>query len=320
VHALYKLDFPYQDALPQSSLANTMTSPPIAPSLWQDLRHSSYSQGWFDAGGIRTRFLRSGDRSLPPLLLLHGAGGHAEAYARNLDAHGRHFDTWAIDMIGHGWSDKPDHPYEISHYVDHLLRIMDAQRWDKVHVSGESLGGWVASRLACERPERVERLVLNTAGGSRAEPTVMARIKSLSTQAAEDPSWEFIKARVEWLMARPEHATPDLIACRQSIYAQPGFKRAMANAMVLQDMETRQRNLMLPPDYARIQAPTLVLWTSHDPTADISEGRRIAEMIPGAEFVVMQDCGHWPQWEDAATFDRLHINFLRGRPPETPLS
>jgi len=40
-----------------------------------------------------------------------------------------------------------------------------------------------------------------------------------------------------------------------------------------------------------ITAPTLVLWTSHDPTADVSVGRRIADMIPGARFEVMNECG-----------------------------
>ncbi|MFC6281682.1 MULTISPECIES: alpha/beta fold hydrolase [Polaromonas] len=289
-------------------------------SLWQDLRSTSYSQGWLDAGGISTRYLQAGDQSLPPLIFLHGAGGHAEAYARNLKAHGRFFNTWSLDMLGHGWSDKPDHPYEISHYVDHILRFMDAQGWDKARLSGESLGGWVVSRIAANHPDRVERVVLNTAGGSRAEPSVMARIKSLSTRAAEEPTWEFIKARVEWLMAHPEKATDDLVACRQAIYSQPGFKQAMANAMVLQDMEVRTRNLITPEDYGRFQSPTLVLWTSHDPTADVTEGRRIADMIPGAQFVVMQDCGHWPQWEDVPTFDRLHINFLLGRPAETPIA
>lgn len=289
-------------------------------SLWQDLRSTSYSQGWLDAGGISTRYLQAGDKSLPPLIFLHGAGGHAEAYARNLKAHGRFFNTWSLDMLGHGWSDKPDHPYEISHYVDHILRFMDAQGWDKARLSGESLGGWVVSRIAANHPDRVERVVLNTAGGSRAEPSVMARIKSLSTRAAEEPTWEFIKARVEWLMAHPEKATDDLVACRQAIYSQSGFKQAMANAMVLQDMEVRTRNLITPEDYGRFQSPTLVLWTSHDPTADVTEGRRIADMIPGAQFVVMQDCGHWPQWEDVPTFDRLHINFLLGRPAETPIA
>jgi 2-hydroxy-6-oxonona-2,4-dienedioate hydrolase len=55
------------------------------------------------------------------------------------------------------------------------------------------------------------------------------------------------------------------------------------------------------------------VWTSHDPTAPDTVGRRIAELVPDARFVLMEDCGHWPQFEDAATFNRLHIDFLRGK-------
>jgi 2-hydroxy-6-oxonona-2,4-dienedioate hydrolase len=36
-------------------------------------------------------------------------------------------------------------------------------------------------------------------------------------------------------------------------------------------------------------------------------------MIPGARFEVMPGCGHWPQYEDPKTFNRLHLDFLRGR-------
>ena len=257
---------------------------------------------------------------MPPLLLLHGVGGHAEAYARNLKSHGEHFWTWAIDLIGHGWTDKPVVDREIPQYIDHVLRVLDALKIDKVSISGESLGGWVASRLAADHPDRVTRLVLNTAGGSQADPKVMERLKSLSMKAAMEPSWDFIKARVEWLMADKSKAYDDLVACRQAIYAQPGMAEAMKHNMVLQDLDIRTRNLMRAEDYGRIKAPTLVLWTSDDPTADVSEGRRIHGMIPGSLFTVMDGCGHWPQFEDAETFNRLHLNFLRGLPLDAPLT
>lgn len=291
-------------------------------SVWADFRGTSFSQGWLDAGDIRTRYLHAGEKGKPVLLLLHGVGGHAEAYSRNLRAHAVDFDVWAIDMIGHGWSDKPHHNLEVAHYVNHVLSFLDAIGADKAHISGESLGGWVASRIAADYPERIERLVLNTAGGSQADPNVMARLKSLSLQAATDPSWEFIEARVQWLMADKSKANDDLIATRQAIYAQPGMAEAMVYNMALQEMDIRQRNLMQPADYGRIEAPTLVLWTSDDPTADVSEGRRIASMIPGALFTVMDGCGHWPQFEDAETFNRIHTNFLLGHdvPEASPVS
>ena len=282
-------------------------------SIWSDLQGVSFSQGFLDVGGVRTRYLHAGDRKRPTLVLLHGSGGHAEAYVRNLESHAEHFSTWSIDMLGHGYTDKPGQPLEISDYVEHLLAVFDTIGAEKVYLSGESLGGWVASRVAADHPDRINRLVLNTAGGSQADPDVMKRIITLSMAAVEDPTWETVQARIKWLMADKTRDYDDIVASRQRIYRQPGFVAAMRDIMALQDPEIRARNILGPADYGRITAPTLVLWTSDDPTADVSEGARIASMIPGARFEVMEGCGHWPQYEDPKTFDRLHLDFLLGR-------
>jgi 2-hydroxy-6-oxonona-2,4-dienedioate hydrolase len=281
-------------------------------SLWSDLRGVSFSQGWLDASGVRTRYLVSGEPSLPTVLLLHGTGGHAEAYARNLRAHGQCFRTLAIDMLGHGWTDKPDIPMEIPAYVEHLLRVIDALGIEQAHVSGESLGGWVAARFAIDHPDRLGKLVLNTTGGSRADPQVMSRLKDLTLRAAMDPNREFVKARLEWLMHDKRQVNEDLIATRQAIYSAPDAAAAMRRALTLQEMDVRLRNLLSPADWSSIRAQTLVLWTDHDPTNPVEEGERIAAMIPGAQFVCMTGCGHWPQWEDTATFDAIHLAFLNG--------
>lgn len=280
-------------------------------SIWGDLQGVAFEQGYIDVAGRRTRYLHAGSPELPALVLLHGSAGHAEAYVRNIEAHAAHFSTWAIDMLGHGYTARPGHPLEVDHYVRHLIDFLDAAGIGRAHLSGESLGGWVVARAAIDYPDRVGRLVLNTAGGSQADPAVMARIRTLSMAAAQHPDWDTVKARILWLMADKTGNYDDVIAARQRIYAQPGFVAAMDDIMALQDPATRARNLLLAEDYARIAAPTLVLWTSDDPTADVSEGRRVASMIPGARFVVMDGCGHWPQYEDPATFNRIHLDFLR---------
>ena len=96
---------------------------PEFESVWSDLQGVAFSQGYLDAGGVRTRYLHAGDPGNPALVLLHGSGGHAEAYVRNLEAHAEHFSTWSIDMLGHGYTDKPGHPLEIAHYVEHLVGV-----------------------------------------------------------------------------------------------------------------------------------------------------------------------------------------------------
>ena len=282
-------------------------------SVWSDLQGVPFEQGYLMVGKVRTRYLRAGDPGKPVLMLLHGSGGHAEAYVRNVAAHAEYFWTWAIDMLGHGYTDKPAHPLEISHYVEHLMAVLRTIGVERASVSGESLGGWVAARAAVDHPDVVDRLVLNTAGGSQADPAVMQRIITLSMAAAENPTWDTVQARIKWLMADKSKDYDDLVASRQRIYRQPGFVAAMRDIMALQDPEIRARNILGPDQYGAITAPTLVLWTSDDPTADVAEGRRIASMIPGARFEVMPGCGHWPQYEDAKTFNRLHLDFLLGR-------
>lgn len=282
-------------------------------SVWSDLTGVALSQGFLDAGGVRTRFLSSGSPDKPLLLLIHGTGGHAEAYVRNLASHGEHFWTVAIDLIGHGWSDKPAVAYEIPDYGRHVLAVIKALGRDRAHISGESLGGWVAAWVAIHHPEKIDRLVLNTSGGWTAHPEVMERIKRLSTEAVNDPSPERIRARLEFLMADKSKVNDDLVETRRAIYAQPGFADAMKRILSLQEMDIRRRNMISDEQSQSIAAPTLVLWTSHDPTATPAEGKQISEKIPGARYVVMNGCGHWPQYEDADTFNRIHLDFLTGR-------
>ncbi len=178
--------------------------------------------------------------------------------------HAEHFSVWAIDFIGHGYSSKPDHPLEIKHYIDHVLKFMDAIGVEKVSLSGESLGGWVTAQFAHDHPEKVGRIVLNTMGGTMANPKVMERLYTLSMEAAKEPSWERVQARLEWLMADPAMVTDDLIRTRQAIFQQPDWLEACEANMALQDPETRKRNMITDATLEGITVPALVLWTTKD--------------------------------------------------------
>ncbi len=282
-------------------------------SVWDDLAEVTFDQGYIEAGGYRTRYLHAGNPGNPVLFMLHGITGHAEAYVRNLASHAEHFNVYAIDFIGHGYSSKPNHPLEIKHYIEQVLAIMDHLQVKKAYFSGESLGGWTTARLAQLHPERVEKILLNTMGGTMANPQVMERLYTLSTEAAKDPSWERVKARLEWLMADPTMVTPDLIRTRQRIFEQPDWQQACEMNMALQNMEIRKRNMLTDDDLRAITVPALVLWTSKDPSGPVDEGERIASLIPNAQFAVMDNCGHWPQYEDPATFNQLQLDFFLDR-------
>lgn len=125
-------------------------------SLWLDLADCEHRIGFVAAGGNRPRFLEAGWRgregSREALVFLHGSGGCLEAYTRDIAAHAERMRVFAIDMIGHGFSVRPDHPREPRRHVAHLLAFCDAMGLEHVHLSGESLRGWVAARFASTQP------------------------------------------------------------------------------------------------------------------------------------------------------------------------
>lgn len=281
-------------------------------SMWSELASVEYRLSYVDAGGIRTRALRAGRGDA--VVFLHGTSGHLEAFIRNFPAHHQRFDCHAIDMLGHGYTDKPDYAYRIPRYVEHLRAYLDAEGIERAHLVGESLGGWVAARLAADDPDRVHRLTLVAPGGTVANPAVMERIKSSTTAAVESGDIGLTRKRLELLMFDPARDVSDeLVEVRHAIYHQPAFERALPNLLCLQELETRTEDLLTEKQMSRIVAPTLIVWGRNNPFGAVPEAERMHRLIRGSRLEIFDECGHWPQHEHAKRFDDLNIAFLDAR-------
>ncbi|MFF4625135.1 alpha/beta fold hydrolase [Nonomuraea jabiensis] len=277
-------------------------------SIWTELSPIELSLSYVDAGGVPTRSLRAG--SGEPVVFLHGTSGHLEAFTRNLPAHAAHYECHAIDMLGHGYTGKPDYPFEIPRYVEHLLAYFDATGIERAHIVGESLGGWVGARAAIDHPDRVASLQLLCAGGTVANPEVMNRIRTSTRQAVESDDVELTRKRLRLLMADPADATEELVEVRHAIYHAPEFAANLDNLLCLQNMETRQRNILRPGDLARISQPTLIVWGRQNPFGEVPEAAAMHEAIPGSQLELFEQCGHWPQHEKADLYNALSLSFL----------
>lgn len=279
-------------------------------SIWTELGPIPHRVEYIDAGGVPTRTLRAGDPEAQAVVFLHGTSGHIEAFYRNIAAHAE-YDVYAIDMLGHGYTGKPDKPYEIADYVTHLLDFLDAAGIERAHIVGESLGGWVGARTAIEHPERVISLQLLCAGGTVANPEIMERIRTSTKRAVASDDIELTRRRLRLLMADDADATEELVACRHAIYHAADFVANVDNLLSLQDMERRRRNLLRPEQLARITTPTLIVWGRQNPFGDVPEASAMHEAIPGSQLELFDDCGHWPQHEQAARYNPISLAFLR---------
>lgn len=282
------------------------------PSIWSALREVEFRQGYVDAGGVRTRYVESGVSDAPAVVMLHGTGAHWETFARNIGPYGEHFRTIAFDMIGNGFSGRPDHDYEIPHYVEHTLHLMDALGVDRAHLLGTSLGSWVAAAAALRAPDRVHKMVLMSVAGLIASEENMQRIVATRMKAVENPEWDSIKAMFDHLIADERNRLPDLVSLRQAIYRQPDMIETMRHTLVLQDLEVRNRNLLSEDEWRSIAHPTLTIASGKDYSEYSNTSRIVADLMPDARVVEMAEVKHWPHFEDAEHFNRVSLDFLLG--------
>lgn len=277
-------------------------------SIWTDLVGVELSQRMVDVRGVATRVVEAGTG--PALIMVHGTGGHLEAYSRNVRALSERFRLVLYDMPGHGYSEKPDRPYTIDYLSDHLVALMDALSIERAHLSGESLGGWVAAWAAAHHTDRTNKLVLNTPGNITNKPETMAGLKESSMRAVREASMETVRTRVAWLFHDKSQVTDELVRLRLGIYRQPGFQVAMKNILAVQDWEYRRPFIWSPDWCANIKSPTLLLWTDNDPTASVEEAHLLEKWILGSRLEVITGAGHWPQWEKPDEFNDTHSRFL----------
>jgi 2-hydroxy-6-oxonona-2,4-dienedioate hydrolase len=284
-------------------------------TIWSALQGVPFRQAYLDVRGVRTRVIEAGDG--PPLVLLHGTGGHAEAYARNVEAHAEHFHVYAIDMVGHGYSAMPDIDYGPQSYVDFLRDLADAIGEEKLFVSGESLGAQVAAWFAIQHPKRVHKIVMNT--GMLLPPDDLGRqdfleFIELTKKATGAPTRDAIRERLRWLVHEDHSVTDELIEVRFQIYTQPGRAENIGKIGKASLATLLDEKVVAQWTHAgllkQISCPTLVLWTRHNPGQRLPLAEEGAKLIPHAELVVFENSAHWPQWEEPEAFNRDHLHFL----------
>lgn len=270
-------------------------------------------------GRYRTRIIEAGQADAPTLLLLHGTGGHAENWVRNLRRLAEHFHVIAMDFLWHGRSGIVEFDPEIvPTLVDQVVDVLDLLGLDRAAVAGQSLGGWVAMRTALAYPERVSALVLVTTQGYRpdegaipgyVEPDWASNLDS-SLETLRNPSFDNVHARMARILADPARLTDEAVLIRQALYRDPELAAAQQQFIAEYLGGTIARQHVVTDELAAsIMAPTLVYWGEHNRTPP-ALGEHIARTVADGRFHCAADTGHWAQYESAEEHDRVVTKFL----------
>ena len=265
----------------------------------------------------RTRVIEAGQGS--PLILMHGGGGHAETYARNLARLGREFHAMSIDFIWHGFASAPEFAPGnwLKQFTDQVLDFMNARDIERASLEGESLGGWVCLDMALNHPDRVDKLILNTIWGATFDPTKVEirqsdrdALRDTSINALKSPSHEAIRKRMEWLMPSGG-VTDEIVDIRYHVWSRPETREALTKYYERLFTPETDQYLFSEDEIAKINSPTLVLWTDNNRTLGVDVAERLAGLISGADLHVIKNAAHWPQWEHPEEHDDAVIRFMK---------
>jgi len=286
-----------------------------------------------DLLGTETRLVKSWDyltrvievcNDKPPLILLHGGGGHAETFSRNLNALAAVCRPIAMDFIWHGMSSRPpfsdgaagDDVHWLRQFTLQVLDLMAALGLESASFEGESLGGWVALDLAINFPEKVDAIVLNTAWGIALDKDWVKEgaadldaLRETSVAALKNPTLETLRTRLEWLMPLGG-VTDELVSLRQALWSIPETREALLEYYERLFSPGIEDFYFGEPAIRTIQSPTLVLWTDKNPIHGVDAAERLHQLVEGSALHVMEGCAHWPQWERPEEHDAVVSQFL----------
>ncbi len=280
---------------------------------------------FIDTGKYRTRVIQV-PNDKPPLIMLHGGGGHAETYSRNLNRLSAVSRPIALDFIWHGMSSRPKFSDGTATQEIHWLRqftlqvldLMDYLNLPSATIEGESLGGWIALDLAINFPERVDAIVLNTAWGIaldaefvQAGEADLDALRETSVAALTNPTFETLRTRLEWLMPLGG-VTDELILLRQALWSIPETREALLEYYDRLFSADISDYYFEEPEIRTIRCPTLVLWTDKNPIHGVDAAERLHDLIDASSLHIMKGCAHWPQWERPAEHDEVVAQFLVG--------
>ncbi len=220
-----------------------------------------------------------------PVVLLHGLSGSQRWWRYTVPVLARRYTVHVLDLVGHGRSRGAKRQPTIPEMATLVRRWMEQNGIRRPHLLGHSMGGQIAMHVAAGEPI-IRSLVLVDAAGLPRAWTVREMTR-------------FVAGVLPPRTWGAPHFIPTIAL--DALRAGP---RALMRAglHLLTDDVT--------PLLAAITVPTLVVWGALDPLVPVEHGRRIADAVPDARFVVIEDAAHNVMCDRPAEFNRIVLDFL----------
>jgi pimeloyl-ACP methyl ester carboxylesterase len=270
------------------------------------------------AGGIETFYLESGPPTAPPVVLVHGLSATNASMLPLIPPLSGRYRVLAPDLPGHGGTQAPATAYGASYLGRWLTAFLRETCDEPAVLVGNSLGGRTALQTALDSPDLVRGLVLLC-------PAVAFRKNRQFVP--------FVRLVPDGLVTLPLKL-PRAVALRglRSLFADPSrlpadwydsaideFARVLGMRANRLATFSALRHVYLDEPFGdtgfwdrlpSLQAPALFLWGDRDVLVPSGFGRFVSEALPHAKSIVLDDCGHVPQFEHPELTARFTTDFI----------
>jgi pimeloyl-ACP methyl ester carboxylesterase len=271
---------------------------------------------FLDIEGIRIAYTEAGSPSNPPVILVHGITSHRGVWARTLPVLAERFHCIALDFPGFGDSDKPKGAdYSIAKQAERILKVADHFGFERFTLIGHSMGGQISTYLASAlAPQRVVMLV-----------SVDGVVTGELSPRVQSTKWIFDGwgLQVFPLLRALSGWKPLGCALFAHWFYQPDvlpFEAWAADRYHATDREIARPTFSaweslnatdLTCTLEKITAPTLVIFGAQDGTVPVAQAHLFKQKMPAAQLVLIEQCGHFPMYENFKAFIQPVQEFLQ---------
>ncbi|WP_413173886.1 alpha/beta fold hydrolase [Anabaena azotica] len=257
---------------------------------------------------ITTTYVNQGSGGIP-ILLVHGFDSSILEFRRLLPLLSRENETWAVDLLGFGFTDRqPDIAYSPVAIKTHLYYFWKSLINQPVILVGASMGGAAAIDFALTYPEVVHKLVLidsaGLKGGSALSKLMFAPLYSLAAEFLRNPKVRDRICRTAY--KNPSLISSDALCCGDLHLKMPNWNQALIAFTKSGGYSAFKFNQL-----AEIRQPTLILWGDTDKILGTRDAQKFKKAIPQSQLIWIKDSGHIPHLEQPE-ITAQHILDFRG--------
>lgn len=234
-----------------------------------------------------------------PLVAIHGGGGDARTWRRNISELSTKYTVYAPDLPGYGGSQPLNGKYyipELSDFVEKFTRTLGLEQFNLV---GHSLGGGIALNYALKFPDKIKKLVLVSSLCLGSEIAFWVRFFSLPAFIRLlGGSIVMLFKAVKWLIEQYNIKE----------YIIPLSPAGMAVGVRISNIH--QQTLVLEQRLPEVKMPTLLVWGGRDPVVPVKQAYRAAKAIPDCRVEVFKNRGHNVHRDELKKFSSIVTDFL----------